>query len=392
MWGYKVKGLKKYVFYGSSILFSRGLEYLVLLLAPLYLTKETYGDLEFYKKIIELGAAMLTFGLPTLILSYPKSQESKIYFTIISLLFISVIGIFCAPFLYVFKYLFLLIPIYFYSVFFNNGIIAPFILTSKGSNSASIYKAIVSLVFYTIVLASVFYASSPQFAFVYVNYIILPFILIYTGFYVYKQNIEIQKLKSYWRLFTRLLSSSLTIVVSNFANMTFLYTDILIIKLLSQNSSVDIADYSFSLNIANALILVPLTLVQVDIEKLKKNMAHASILRKRILFAIIGLSIGLILVFLFLTHFYFQDYRPIFDVFLVILVAKIFQSVSVSYGAQIIIKKLFKQNLTINLLALTLNIALSYVLYYYFGLLGIALASLMSLSLRFLLLARINRD
>lgn len=334
---------------------------------------------------------MLTFGLPTLILSYPKSQESKTYFTFISLVFISAIGLLSAPFLYVSHYLFLLVPIYFYSIYFNNGIIAPFILTFKGSNSASLYKAIISLLFYTIVLASIFYAEKPEFAFVYVNYIVLPFLLLYTGFYVYKQKIIAYKLKRYWKLFKRLLSSSLTIVVSNFANMTFLYTDILIIKLLSQNANIDIADYSFSLNIANALILVPLTLVQVDIEKLKKNMTYAIVLRKRILIATLALAIGLIVVFLFLTHFYFQDYRVIFYVFLVILGAKIFQSVSVSYGAQIIIKKMFRQNLTINLTALILNVILSYVLYYYFGLLGIAMASLASLIMRFVLLVRINR-
>jgi len=361
------------------------------MLAPLYLTKETYGGLEFYKKIIELGAAILTFGLPTLILSYPKSQESKSYFTLISLLFISAIGIVALPFLYVFHYAFLLIPIYFYSIYFNNGIVAPFILTYKGSNSASMYKAIISLVFYSIVIASIFYTDEPELSFVYVNYLVLPVLLLYTTVYVYKQNIIASKLKRYWSLFRRLLLSSLTIVVSNFANMTFLYTDILIIKLLSQHADVDIADYSFSLNVANALILIPLTLVQVDIEKLKKNMAYATVLRKRILLATIGLAVCLLLVFLILTHFYFQDYRLIFNVFLVILGAKIFQAISVSYGAQIIIKKMFKQNLAINLSALSFNIILSYVLYSYFGLMGIAIASAISLVLRYVLLVRINR-
>ena len=384
--------MKKYLFYGSSILFGRGLEYAVLLLAPLYLSKEVYGGLEFYKKIIELGSALLTFGLPTLILSYPKSQESKTYFTFVSLAFISALGLLCAPFLYLFNYIFILIPVFFYSIYFNNGIVAPYILTAKGSNIASIYKAIISLLFYAIVLTSIFYVQSPEFSFVYVSYFLLPVLLIYTSYYTYKQQIVRFKLKRYWGLFKKLLSSSFTIVISNFANMMFLYTDILIIKFLSQSANIDIANYSFSLNIANALILVPLTLVQVDIEKLKKNMAYANILRKRILFSTMCLAMGLLIIFLLLTQFYFQDYRLVFRVFLVILGAKMFQAISVSYGAQIIIKKMFRQNLIINLSALTLNIGLSYILFLYLGLLGIAIASLLSLLLRFVILVKVNKQ
>ena len=37
-------------------------------------------ELEFYKKIIEVGANVLAFGFPALILSYTKSKESKIYY------------------------------------------------------------------------------------------------------------------------------------------------------------------------------------------------------------------------------------------------------------------------------------------------------------------------
>ncbi|RCW93568.1 MATE family efflux transporter [Winogradskyella arenosi] len=382
--------MKKYFFYGSSILFSRGLEYLILLIAPLYLTKENYGSLEFYKKIIELGAAILTFGLPTLILSYPKSNESKVYFTFISLLFITGLSIITAPFLNLFNYLFLLIPIYFHSIFFNNGIIPPFILTHKGSNYASIYKAVISLLFYSIVLITILYSKEPDFAFVYVSYLLLPLLFCYTIFYVYKNNIIFHTLKRYWFIFKKLIISSLTIVVSNFANMMFLYTDILIIKLLSNTADIEIANYSFSLNIANALIIIPLTLVQVDIEKLKKQIDYFKVLRKKILYLVASMTLILVMVFLFLTHYYFENYSSVLYVFLIIIAAKFIQAISVSYGAVVLIKKLFSQNLTINLSALIANVILSYFLYHEFGLIGIALSSLMSLILRFILLVRIN--
>lgn len=49
----------------------------------------------------------------------------------------------------------------------------------------------------------------------------------------------------------------------------FMYSDIFVITLLSTQVNKEIADYSFPLNIANALLIIPFTLVQVDIEKIK---------------------------------------------------------------------------------------------------------------------------
>src|SRR5690606_316421 len=80
---------KKYIYYGGSIDLSRGLEYVVRFFAAGYLGKEDYGQLVFYKKIIEVGSSVLAFGFPALILSYTKSKESKIYFYLLSLIFVS---------------------------------------------------------------------------------------------------------------------------------------------------------------------------------------------------------------------------------------------------------------------------------------------------------------
>lgn len=66
------------------------------------------------------------------------------------------------------------------------------------------------------------------------------------------------------------------------------------------------------------------------------------------------------------------------------------QSFSVLFGAKVIIKKLFKQNLIINLFALVLNVMLSWLLYKTLGILGIAISSLISLFIRYVLLRLIN--
>jgi O-antigen/teichoic acid export membrane protein len=382
--------LKKYILYGSSILFSRGLEYIILLIAPLILAKDVYGSLEFYKKTIELGAAFFTFGLPTILLTYPKSNNSKLYFNILSLLFIVVISFAFVPLAYVLKFQLLIIPIIFHSLFFNNGIIPPFILTRYGSGKASIYKSAISFLFYSIILLYLYFGSYPEFTFVYVNYYLLPVCILAYVIVLYKQQLNFRYLKHYLRVFKKLLFGSFTLLVSNFANMMFLYTDIFIIKVLSSQADIEIADYSFALNISNALMLVPLTLVQVDIEKLKKSPFYYKSLNKKILGLVLIAAIILAILFYGLTHSYFNNYANTWYIFIVILGAKIMQSFSVLFGAKVIIKKLFKQNLIINLFALILNVMLSWLLYKTLGMLGIAISSLISLFIRYVLLRLIN--
>ena len=138
---------------------------------------------------------------------------------------------------------------------------------------------------------------NPEYSFVYVNYILLPPFLLGFLYFFYKRGLLKLKLIKYWRLFKKLILGSFSIVISNFVNITFLYMDILIIKLLSENENVEIADYSFSLNISNALLLIPLTLVQVDIEKLKKNHKHDAILNKRIIYLSLLITLLLFLFF-----------------------------------------------------------------------------------------------
>lgn len=167
--------------------------------------------------------------------------------------------------------------------------------------------------------------------------------------------------------------------------------DILIIKLLSENENVEIADYSFSLNISNALLLIPLTLVQVDIEKLKKNHKHDAILNKRIIYLSLLITLLLFLFFLLLTNTWYGNFKSTLFIFTIIIASKFFQAISILFGAKVLIKKLYKENLYINISALCLNFTLSYILYKSFGLPGVAIASLISLILRYAILRYINK-
>lgn len=377
---------KNYLIYGSSILFSRGLEYAVLFFAAHHLSKYDYGELEYYKKIIEVGSSIFAFGFPALILSYTKSKDSKNYFFLLGILFVLFVAAIGAIFFSFFSWLFLIVPFVFYALFFTGGIAQSYFLVSHGSSYASYYKIIISILFYGVVFTSIYYFDVAGYAYVYVNYLLLPLSFIHVSLIFYREKILWKKLKRYWALFKKLLLSSFTLVVSNFANMMFLYTDIFLIKLLSNTANIDIANYSFALNVANMMLLIPLTLVQVDIEKLKHNYSYVKELNRRIIVLVIIAAIALLALFYILTNYYITDYKTILPLFMIILGAKMIQSFAPLYGSMLIIFKKYRFNLYINLSTLLINIVLSYFLYNSFRLYGIAAASVISLAIRQFLL------
>ena len=381
---------KKYYLYAGSITIARGLEYFVLLFSAHYLSKDVYGQLEFYKKIIELLAVGLAFGFPSLLLTYTKSNNSKVYFTILSIGFIIFFGLILTPFLWLVDYQFLLVPLIFHSIFFNNGVLPVFCLTFYGSKMASYYKAIISIFFYLGVFFLVIFSSTPEKAFITVNYYLLivgvVFLLALKKRVVFKLNM----LRRYYKLFIGLLTSSLSLVLSNFINIMFLYTDIMILKLISASANSDIANYSFALNIANMLILIPLTLVQVDIESIKRY-DGLKLRVKRIFKLVLLFASSLVVIYYGLISVFFQDFSETMLLFIIILSSKIIQANTVFYGALVLIKKMFKINLVINASVLLLNIVLSYYLFQNYGLNGVATASVISLAMRFVLLSRLTK-
>ncbi|MCK0178780.1 oligosaccharide flippase family protein [Flavobacteriaceae bacterium S0862] len=381
----KVKNYKKYFFYALSIVISRGLEYFVLFYAALFLTKEDYGQLEFYKKLIELLAVALAFGLPSLLLTYTKSRDSKVYLNVLAILFIAFLAVIVSPILWALNYQFLIIPILFHAIFFNNGVMPVFFITQLGSNKASIYKSATSFLFYTGVFLLLLLHPEPEKAFVTVNYYLIGLGIVFLTGLFKKYHIKLVFLKRYFGLFKKLLLSSLTLVVSNFANIMFLYTDIMILKLISKTPNTDIADYSFALNIANMLILVPFTMVQVDIEEIK-TLKNAKPKAVKILRFISIFSVIILLGYLFLINTFYMSFNETIYIFLVILAAKFFQTQSVLHGTLLLIKKEFKLNLKINLMMLMLNVVLSYVLFIYLNVTGIAIASFITLTFRYFIL------
>ena len=386
----KLKPYFKYFFYASSIIVSRGLEYIVLFYAALYLTKDSYGELEFYKKIIELLAVGLAFGLPSLLLTYTKSDNSKVYLNLLGVLFVLLLSIVITPILWILDYQFLIIPILFHAIFFNNGIMPVFFITNFGSNKASLYKMITSALFYIGVLLLLILHPSPERAFIVINYFLIGLGILFLIILFSRYNINVTVLKKYYSLFKKLLISSLTLVVSNFANIMFLYTDIMILKLISNTPNLYIANYSFALNIANMLILVPFTLVQVDIEKIKtlKNIMPKAV---RIFKLVLLFGVLIIIFYLGLINTYYVNYKDTLILFLIIMIAKLSQTNSVLHGTILLVKKKFRLNLIINITMLTLNIVLSYALYKIMMLNGIAIASVITLTLRYFVLQHFSK-
>ncbi|MBW2937249.1 hypothetical protein KXJ69_03975 [Aureisphaera sp. CAU 1614] len=365
---------------------------MVLLFAAGYLIKEEYGQLEFYKKVIEVGSSVLAFGFPALILSYTRSLKSKVNFLALSTSTVVVLAIAALPFLFFVQWEFLIVPFLFYALFFNGGIMQSYLLVKKGSNYVSYYKIIVSIFFYCIVFLYIYFEHQGSMAYVYVNYALLPILIVYTALELYKEKLVKSTLKKYWTLFRKLLLSSFTLVVSNFANLMFLYTDIFVIKWVSQQANSEIADFSFALNIASILLIAPLTLVQVNIEKLKINKTFIYELHKNIKKVVLPGALVLVGVYYVLVSFLFVKYETTFVLFTIILFAKVFHALSSLFGTNLLIYKKFKENLIINIVMLLLNVILCWVGYNIYGIIGLAGSSAACLALRYFVLFFYNKQ
>lgn len=383
---------KKYLIYGGSIIISRGLEFFVIFLAAYLFTKNEYGEFEYYKKNIEILAVFLSFGFPSLLISYTKSKESKFYFFIISFFIISLLGVFIFIIAYFFNIKLLILSSIFYAIFFTGGIIQSYILIMYNSNYTSFYKIIISIVFYIITIILITKFSIKESSFIYSCIILLPISYIIISIYFFKYKINFKKLKHYFRLFKKLIIGSFTMLISDFANILFLYTDIFIIKYLSESPNTEIANFSFSLNICSILLIIPTTIIQVNIEFLKtKGKNVLKIISNQINILIIICSIILIIIYYILVNSFYLKFQSTYFLFLFILLAKIFQGLSNLYGTNLLILKLYRINLYINIIFLFVNLILCFLLYNFFQLYGIAIGSIISLALRFYVLFSINK-
>ena len=135
--------------------------------------------------------------------------------------------------------------------------------------------------------------------------------------------------------------------------------------------------------------MIPLTLVQVDVEKMKKSVKEVPLLFRKIVILVLTASLFLLVFYKYFTAWYFTKFAGTFGLFLIILVAKVFQAFSPVFGTYMAIKRQYTLNLKINLFVLALNIILSYLLFNRFGLYGVAYASLLSLLIRFIILRKI---
>ncbi|PCI09487.1 MAG: hypothetical protein COB73_05530 [Flavobacteriaceae bacterium] len=259
-----------------------------------------------------------------------------------------------------------------------------YLLVAKGSNAASVFKIVVSCIFYTVVFLLIIYNKNPSFAFVSSTYFLFPVGVVFLIILLKSLRVKYKMFLKYLHLFKKLLVSSSTLVISTIANMMFLYSDIFIVKLLSNNASVEIANFSFVLNITNLIVIIPMTLIQVDIGKIKNaNYSWLQSYRKKIALYILVFAAFVMITYYVLISTYYTDYKETITLFMILIIGKIVQSNSVILGAQILIKKQFFENLKINLATVSFNIIASYFCYKSYGLIGLTVISALSLIVRY---------
>ncbi|RFN59165.1 oligosaccharide flippase family protein [Marixanthomonas ophiurae] len=383
----KYKQYSHYLLYGSSIVFGRGLEYLWFFIISYYATKQQYGEFELYKKIIEFFAIFASLGFPALILTYTRTKQEKQDFFITGVFLSLCITIFAALILILFNanYLFLIVPILFFAIFhYSNSIYQAYNLVEKGSKYASYYKSLVSILFTVSILLFFFTIEEKEFSIIYCTYplFIIGIIYLIKDFSIKAVITSFKKTKAILK--SQFYNGSV-LFLTTLVNTSFLVTDVFIINYYSGSSEGKLADYNFPLMIANMLLIVSMTLTNVDIEKYKQKHSYfKSSLRKNTLFTFLG-AILLFIFYFLLTKFIYTEYENTLVVFIVILAAKVIQSLTIPYGVYLATKAVYTYVLIVLIVALLFNICFSFFLYPKYGLIGIAAVSLLGLLIRYLL-------
>jgi O-antigen/teichoic acid export membrane protein len=360
------------------------MEYIWFFVVSYYATKQQFGEFELYKKIIEFASVIVSLGFPGLIITFSKNLKQKNDFFLAgaasSIILSVVLGI--IGYLIGFNYLFLIIPILFFSLFhYSNSIYQAYNLVVKGSRYTSNYKNVVSVLFSIAVLGFFFSIEEKEMAIVYSSY---PLIII--GIIYFMWDFDFGKLKS---VFFRVSSTikeqyynGTVIFITTLVNTSFLATDIFIISYFAGTEDTRLADYSFPLMVASALFIIPRTFTSVDVEDYKLSHDKFKKSAQKIFWLCLLAGFGLVLFYFGLINTLFEEYKNTFAVFLVILLAKLVQSITVPYGVYLGTKGIFTYQLKVLITSLGFNVICSILVFDKYDLMGIAVVSLIGITIR----------
>jgi O-antigen/teichoic acid export membrane protein len=164
-----------------------------------------------------------------------------------------------------------------------------------------------------------------------------------------------------------------------------MYSDVLLVKTLSppEVETGLLGQYGFCLTVANMVLLLPTSIVQVDLEKMKQKGFQIGpvVFKSHKLLLLSTIFVGV--AYLSLVNFVFQDYKETSIVFFIILIGKYFQGASMPLGTLNLIAKKYGRNLYINIIVLVLNVVISALVYSDYGLIGIATTSATLLVIRY---------
>lgn len=375
---------KKYVLYGLSILIGRGAEFGVLFLLGIFFTKSDYGQIEYWKKMIEIFSVFFSFGFPIILLTYSKNEEEKNRYYLYGIVAVFFFMLISSPLFYLNNLSFLLLPIAFHAIFAHSGSLTQtYHLLNPDSNYPVFYKLITALLTASGLLLCAFVFHFGIYSYV----VTLTALIIIYSFYLvflFRKIVSLDLLRNILEIKT-LFSKSFYIVFDSVFNLAFFASDIFLIKLLLQKNEAleGVANYSFPLNIASLLMMVSMVIVQMEMNSLKKDhIIIKEIARKVDTFLIVAIVFLITGYWLLITYYAF-DYGSTFTLFLILVMVKFFQSSSMTHGNLCLIKGYYKKIFFISVISFIGNILFGYLTFSFLGIYGIALSSFLFVFLRF---------
>lgn len=398
-----------------SMIVSRAMDFLFKGILSRMLGPEQFGIIQQYETYFEILVVLSVFGFNTAVLKYVSEkrheEEAKRTFSLLTKLSIVVSLFFCVM-IYSIVYfspimieekvrLFLEVSIF---------VLPLFVLTHPSHGLVIHFMNAINRIHYVAILKVVYYS---------VQLIIGMVILYLFGFNAYGFAILLMAvisflycfsiLKKNWIKSPRLFKKNEEMermypligysALSNISAILIGYIDILVVVYFFSNKIVGL--YGVASLIVKGLWILPIAIMQVEIPKISRGYEEKRLdvfsYYKSLLKKMMKLCWPLVVVVFAFSYFivkyiFGQEYVEIVPVLQLLLVTTMFYSLTLVGGAVFIATSYPKINLLLNLGRASLNVMLFFGLIPYFGIMGVAIASLVTFLVYFLIQYRVCKN
>lgn len=359
-----------------------------------YLGPEQFGLFSYAQSFVGLFAAIATLGLDGIVVRELIKDENKkdaLLGTVFGLKLVGAIGVlilllFAIQFTSNDQYTNILIFIIASATIFQSFNVIDFYFQSKVLSKYIVYANIVSLFISSIIKIMLILNQAPLVAFAWVvlfDSIILALGFIY--FYIKNSSFEIKNLKFEIDIAISLLKDSWPLILSGIVISIYMKIDQVMIKEMLNNDAV--GQFAAAVRISEAWYFIPVVVANslfpaiINAKKQSEELYYARLQKLYDFLGWIAISIALPMTFLsdwIINLLYGEQYSQAGSVLIIHIWASIFIFLGVASSKWFVTENLQKYSFYRTFAGVIINILLNYILIPIYGIIGAAVATLVS--------------